>query len=234
MLNTMTTPKLDKKIAQNETTPVPGVKKTRKSPVAADVSSSETCTVPKKTIKKKAASVDSIAEVAVVPVETVPVETVKPKRVKKNVAKEVVEEVGGNEEVEEVNVEEVGGDKEKTAVKRVFTVVSITSQDNPLEYEGGKTLSKTPAGAARKAANKACKVLFNEAETCVINIVIRETTKNSSSKEYSYVATRTKSNDEPVKFNGTAGTVPIMFKYSLDLKSLKREVASATTVSVSA
>lgn len=109
---------------------------------------------------------------------------------------------------------------EKRVVKRVFTVLSVKDSDgNDSEFKGGKYFSKTPAGAARKSANQACKILYND-QDCVVEVLIKEVSKNGSSKEYSYRAER-KLAEKSVAFKGNSGAIQIPFKYSMVLKSLK-------------
>jgi hypothetical protein len=113
----------------------------------------------------------------------------------------------------------------KDSLKRNFTVVRVTSNGEVQDFVGGKFQSKTPAGAARKAANQACKTLFGDADHCSIDIFIKETTKNHASKEYPYRAVRALA-DKKVPFAGNTGKeVKIDFKYSMNLKSLKKEQA---------
>lgn len=115
-----------------------------------------------------------------------------------------------------------------SAVKRTFTVLQVTRDDAVVDFNGGRFQSKTPAGAARKAANQVCKKLYKDEDNCEIEIVIRETTKstpaakNAASKEYRYKASRTL-NTKAVDFKGTAGAVNIPFKYAMNLKSLKKD-----------
>lgn len=118
--------------------------------------------------------------------------------------------------------------KPKAPVKRSFAVVSVTHAGKESEFKGGKFHSKTPAGAARKAAGQACKAI-NEGsdEPCTVEIVIREVTKNGTAKEYSYEATR-QLGEKKVDFAGNEGGVNINFKYSMTLKSLKKNAAGVT------
>ena len=145
-----------------------------------------------------------------------PVET--PKKSKKEKASEKTEEKAEEKEAKKV-------------VKRVFTVLSVKETDGTeSEFKGGKYFSKTPAGAARKSANQACKILYND-QDCVVEVLIKEITKNGSSKEYSYRAER-KLAEKTVPFKGNSGKIEIPFKYSMVLKSLKTEKGKkvATTV----
>ncbi len=92
----------------------------------------------------------------------------------------------------------------------------------------GKWVSKTPAGAARKAANQACRAISNGSEDpCTITITIREITRNKPEKEYMYDATR-KLSEKNVAFAGANGGVNIDFKFTMLLKSLKKSPTGET------
>ncbi|KAI8823795.1 hypothetical protein BJ741DRAFT_634299 [Chytriomyces cf. hyalinus JEL632] len=110
-----------------------------------------------------------------------------------------------------------------TGVKRNFVVVYVAVDGEKKETKGGKYSSGTPAGAARKAANHACKVLFKDSPLCTIEISIREVSKAGVSKEYSYMATR-KTADKAVEFSNATQKIKIPFKYTMELKSLKQDV----------
>ncbi len=113
--------------------------------------------------------------------------------------------------------------KPTKAMKRSFRVVSIIheSQECDSTAKNGRWQSKTPAGAARKGANQACKVIQNGSdEPCTIDITIREVTRNKVEKDYSYRATR-KLAEKHVDFSGANGGVNIGFKFTMILKSLK-------------
>lgn len=113
--------------------------------------------------------------------------------------------------------------KPKGPEKRSFTVLSVIKDGREGEFKGGKFQSKTPAGAARKAANLACKALnpSDPDEVITVEINIREVTKNGSGKDYSYRATR-KPGSKDVDFAGNEGGVKIVFKHEMALKSLKK------------
>ena len=108
------------------------------------------------------------------------------------------------------------------ASKRSFSVLKVTRDGNEEDFKGGKFLSMTPAGGARKAASQACKTLYSNEDNCTIDITMKEVTRNHPSKEYSYRATRTLNNKD-VGFKGNAGEVKIFFRYSIALKSLKKD-----------
>lgn len=125
----------------------------------------------------------------------------------------------------------------KTPAKRTFTVVEITRNDKEIaEEKGGKFQSKTPAGAARKAANQVCKKLWGEEDDITVDICIEEVKKqrggkkNEDKKEkkkepYKYRAHRTL-NTKDVDFKNSKGdAIAIGFKYAMNLKSLKKTAA---------
>ena len=198
-------------------------------------------TSPQKVTKAKSrkvatpvVNVKPVVEPVVTPLVVEPVvtplvvEPVAPKRVvpKSAVPKRVVPKSAVPKRVVPKSVVETKTAKEDEAPgkekKRVFTVLYVRCQGSgeESEFKGGKYSSKTPAGAARKSANQACKILYNETD-CEIEISIKETTKNGSSKEYTYKASRSLSKKQ-VEFKGSDGKVPIPFKYSMTLKSLKK------------
>jgi hypothetical protein len=73
---------------------------------------------------------------------------------------------------------------------RSFTIETIKKiQGGTLKYDGGRFLSKTPAGAARKAFSKAYHSI-NATGPLSLNIHIRETTRGSANKIYKYKVTR--------------------------------------------
>lgn len=112
--------------------------------------------------------------------------------------------------------------------KRLFTVLRVYNQEGKEEsITGGKFHSNTPAGAARKAANQACKQLYANQDDCSIDIYIKENVKSTkeTGKEYGYHATRSLDNKEvPFKTNTEdKKSVSIPFKYKMILKSIKQE-----------
>jgi hypothetical protein len=186
-----------------------------------------------------------------------PVDESTPKETKKRVAKETKDKtVKGAQEVKNVVKEKVAkatrtkkknvkveAEAEPTVdesqdaptggnpipKKRSFNVLRVTRDGQEEEFKSGRFHSKTPAGAARKAANQACKTLYGDEDNCSIDITIKETSRNHSGKEYSYRATRTL-NTKDVPFKGTSGQVNIPFKYAMKLNSLKKTLTGATVV----
>ena len=73
---------------------------------------------------------------------------------------------------------------------RSFTIETIKKvQGGTLKYSGGRFLSETPAGAARKAFSKAYHSI-NATGPLSLKIHIRETTRGSANKIYKYKVTR--------------------------------------------
>ena len=124
---------------------------------------------------------------------------------------------------------EVTGTKTKAKkAKRIFTVVSVTLQNGELaDFKGGKFCGSVPSSSARKSANQICKEIYGD-DDCQISLVLKETTKGASGKEYGYVATR-KKNEKAVPFTGKEGTVNIAFKYSMTMKALKKNAVTGAT-----
>lgn len=157
------------------------------------------------------------------------------KKIKKDVSiekevsvKEVpVEKKEGKEEEKETSLEKGSKEKAKKS-KRIFTVLSVTLQNGELaEFKGGKFCGSVPSSSARKSANQICKELYGD-EDCQITLTVKEVTKGGSNKEYAYIATR-KKNEKAVPFTGKDGTVNIAFKYSMNMKALKKNVVTGKT-----
>lgn len=174
----------------------------------------------KKTTKKTTKKATTTATPAP---ETVPAESAKAeKKPRKPRAKKEDASASPSASAEAVKAESETKTGGKKVVKRVFTVLSVRDiEGKECDFKGGKYFSKTPAGAARKSANQACKILYND-QDCIVEVLIKEITKNGSSKEYSYRAER-KLAEKTVPFQGSSGAVSIPFKYSMVLKSLKTE-----------
>ena len=73
---------------------------------------------------------------------------------------------------------------------RSFTIESIKKmQGGTLRYSGGRFISNTPAGAARKAFSKAYHSI-NATGPLSLKVHIRETTQGSAHKIFKYKVTR--------------------------------------------
>ena len=89
---------------------------------------------------------------------------------------------------------------------RSFTLVATGSRvrSQPERYairnvrKGGRYISRTPAAAALKMHNKMCRVQSKRG-VCIMKITLRETTRGSAKKEFSYVAVRRRIDVHSVK-----------------------------------
>ena len=89
--------------------------------------------------------------------------------------------------------------------KRSFTVVMATRTDGcntkyAVKGHGGRFISRTPDGAARKAFSRLCHKKRIRGQ-CALNITVLETTQGSSGKAFTYKLSRHKL-DTPVERNG--------------------------------
>jgi hypothetical protein len=76
--------------------------------------------------------------------------------------------------------------------KRSFTVEKIETSNGKSKGAsnlGGRFISSTPAGAAKKVGSKVCRESDVKGR-CVLYITIRETTRESNHKDYVYKITR--------------------------------------------
>lgn len=75
---------------------------------------------------------------------------------------------------------------------RSFTIKKVSTTSGHVkgkENLGGRYISKTSSGAARKAATQICRA-SNIKGRCVLTVTIKETTKGSKKKEYTYKVKR--------------------------------------------
>lgn len=100
--------------------------------------------------------------------------------------------------------------------KRSFTVVSVSTKRNKKSASnaGGRFISTTPAGAARKAASQVCRSSAIRGQ-CTLYVTVQETTRGSSGKTYTYKVKRVVVNE---KVNH--GGVMVNHKYSTKVKAL--------------
>lgn len=76
--------------------------------------------------------------------------------------------------------------------KRSFTVEKIETSNGKAKGAsnlGGRFISSTPSGAAKKVGSKICSESSVKGR-CVLYITLRETTRESKHKEYVYKITR--------------------------------------------
>lgn len=100
---------------------------------------------------------------------------------------------------------------------RSFTVIAVATHTGHVKGKAnleGRYISRTPAGAARKAASQICRSSKIKGQ-CALNITIRETTRGSKGKEYKYSVKRIK---DPVTVERDG--VEITFKYRTTVKAI--------------
>lgn len=125
-------------------------------------------------------------------------------------------------------VEEKGGSKHESE-ERSFTVLSVKRDGNEVDFKGGKFTNDAPGSAARKAASQALKTLYGDEDKVVVDITIKETTKNRPVKEYTYRATRIY-NDKNVELKNASGQkINVRFKWNTQLKAIKKGAAGNVT-----
>jgi hypothetical protein len=102
--------------------------------------------------------------------------------------------------------------------KRSFTLVHVATNKGKVkgaENLGGRYMSHTPSGAARKAGTQVCRA-SNIKGQCSLVVTVRETTSGSSKKEFKYKVTRVK---DPVTVERDGQMVT--YNYKTVVKSMK-------------
>ena len=102
--------------------------------------------------------------------------------------------------------------------KRSFTIVSVSDKNGKKKGKdnlGGRFISTTPAGAAKKAGTQICRNTKIKGR-CTLHITVKETTSGKINKEFSYEYVRIRA---PV--NIIRGDVEITFNYISKIKALK-------------
>ncbi len=101
--------------------------------------------------------------------------------------------------------------------KRSFTVEKIVTSNGKAKGAsnlGGRFISSTPSGAAKKVGSKVCSESSVKGR-CVLYITIRETTRESKHKDYVYKITRIK---DPVTI--VRDGVEITYHYRTEAKRI--------------
>ena len=101
--------------------------------------------------------------------------------------------------------------------KRSFTVTKVLKTGGKSKSRanlGGRYVSTTPAGAAKKAGSQICRASRVKGQ-CSLEVHLRETTQGSAHKEYVYRVKRVK---DPVTVE-RAGQ-EITYNYRMTVKSL--------------
>lgn len=94
-------------------------------------------------------------------------------------------------------------------MSRSFTICEINDRS---VADGGRFLSNTPSGAARKAGNRVMrKRNVNSVKICVCEI-----TRGGLGKEYAYRVKRVRVNEEVMR-----GGVPVLYEFKTTLKAIK-------------
>ena len=95
--------------------------------------------------------------------------------------------------------------------KRSFTVESAHKAGGcPTKSHGGRYISHSPLGAAKKAFNELCRVKKIRGR-CTLVIIMRETTSGSAKKTFKYKLERKKLKN-PITLEGKSGTYKIEYK----------------------
>jgi hypothetical protein len=100
---------------------------------------------------------------------------------------------------------------------RSFTITKVVTHKGHVkgkENLGGRFVSRTPAGAARKAASQICRASKTKGQ-CTLNVHLRETTRGGKGKEYSYSVKRVVDPTTVVRDG-----VEITFRYRTQVKAL--------------
>jgi hypothetical protein len=112
--------------------------------------------------------------------------------------------------------------------KRSFTVISVSTSTKQKGKENfGRYISKSPAGAARKAGSKVCGMSKIRGQ-CTLTIALRETTQGSKGKVYVYKVKRVVVNHK-VEIDGKI----ITHKYAMKSTRIKDKTKSTTPSIVS-
>jgi len=97
---------------------------------------------------------------------------------------------------------------------RSFTIDAIYRQGNKIRYSGGRYISSTPSGAARKAFSQASRHMRNKGRL-TLEVHMRETTQGSSKKIFKYKVSRINESTE-IQRNGET----IVYMYSTKVKAM--------------
>jgi hypothetical protein len=100
--------------------------------------------------------------------------------------------------------------------KRSFTIVSVGTKrgSKGSKNTGGRYISRTPAGAARKAVSRVCRQSAIRGQ-CTLYVTVQETTRGSAGKTFSYKVKRAVVNNK-VEHEGKI----VKHKYATRVKAL--------------
>ena len=99
-------------------------------------------------------------------------------------------------------------------MSRTFTIESVYRKNSKIRHDGGRFISSTPAGAARKAFSQVYRSLNAKGKISLV-LNIRETTSGSNKKIYKYKVSKTNENKQ-IERDGTV----IFYKYITKVKAL--------------
>lgn len=100
-------------------------------------------------------------------------------------------------------------------MSRSFTIVSIEkTSGSKIQYSGGRFMSESPSGAARKMYSQGLQRCKNTCNS--FKITLRETSQGSNHKEYTYRVKRVK---DPVEIKYKNGDI-VVHEFTTKVKSL--------------
>lgn len=100
---------------------------------------------------------------------------------------------------------------------RSFTLVAVVNVKGMKKGKlnlGGRYISRSPAGAAKKAVTQVCRA-SNIKGQCTLNVTMRETTRGGHHKDFSYKVKRI---HDPVTVERDG--VEVTYKYRTTVKAL--------------
>lgn len=100
---------------------------------------------------------------------------------------------------------------------RSFTLVDVVSVKGKAKGKlnlGGRYISTSPAGAAKKAVTQVCRASKIKGQ-CTLHVTVRETTRGGHQKDFAYKVKRVL---DPVTV--TRDGVDITYKYRTSVKAL--------------
>jgi hypothetical protein len=104
------------------------------------------------------------------------------------------------------------------APKRSFTVVEISKHGGcPTKFNEGRFMSRTPAGAAKKAFNEHCR-LKNIRGICALHVTLKETTQGTPDNLFTYKLQRHKLKEPLIRFKGS--NKQFLIEYKTKIKSV--------------
>ena len=119
---------------------------------------------------------------------------------------------------------------------RSFKVVAISKSKGgesiPVEGDGGRYLSRSPAGAAKKAFAKIVAKRKTSRDTVTLIVTIQESTQGSAKKNFVYSVSRVKIDPTPVEYKSKDGSTKTMhFNFKTTAKSLNHKAGGGSTKS---